>query len=187
MLNLPSNFLRQVSQRVGGARGARQTAIITAVSSQLSAALVRYEMDTDHRAAYWAGQVCYESDQFCTTVEYASGAAYEGRSDLGNVNPGDGVRYRGRGLIQLTGRANYAHYGLLASLDLINDPDLAADPLNALTLACLFWNAHGLSALADLEDLEGITKKINGGLNGLAQRQVATDRAFKALGYDVVA
>lgn len=186
-LILPSDFLRQVCVRASGTRRTKQSAIITAVNGSLVSSLVAAGIDNDHRAAYWAGQVCEESDQFVTTEEYASGEAYEGRHDLGNFHPGDGVRFKGRGLIQLTGRANYALYGPLLNLDLVNDPSLAAVPLNALKIACVFWQRHELSPLADAEDLETITRKINGGLNGLAERQAATDRAFSALGYDVVA
>lgn len=181
--SLPSDFLRQVAQHVLGPKGQKQAAIIGAVQPILQATLAQYGIDNDSRACYWAGQVCEESDQFCTTEEYASGRAYEGRADLGNVEPGDGVKFKGRGLIQLTGRANYAEFGPTLGLDLIANPTLAADPANALSIACLYWQKHGLSALADADDIVAITRKINGGLNGLTARQSATDRAFKALGY----
>lgn len=180
---LPSNFLYQVAAKLSGTHRVKQALIVNAITPELDKTLKAYGIDNDFRVAYWAGQVCEESDQFSTTVEYASGAAYEGRHDLGNTQPGDGVRYKGRGLIELTGRGNYALYGPKLGLDLITHPELAADPMISLKLACLFWQGHGLSALADLDDLEGITRKINGGLNGLAARSAATDRAFAALGY----
>lgn len=183
MITLPADFLYRVTLRVRGSKGQRQVAILAVIQPLLQTALIKYGIDNDYRACYWAGQVCEECDNFCTTEEYASGAAYEGRHDLGNIHPGDGVRYKGRGLIELTGLSNYAIYGPLLGLDLVNHPELAADPVNSLAIACLFWQKHGLSALADQEDIETITHKINGGLNGLAQRQLYTDRAFQVLGY----
>lgn len=180
---LPSNFLFRVGAKVFGMRADRQTAIVAAIMPLYTQVLASHGIDNDYRVAFFTGQVCVESDNFCTTVEYASGAAYEGRHDLGNVQKGDGVRFKGRGLLQLTGRANYEEYGTLLTLPLVDHPEKAADPVIALTIACAFWQKHELSVLADAEDLEGITRKINGGLNGLAARSAATDRAFAALGY----
>lgn len=180
---LPADFLRKVAIPVSGPKGKNQSLIIATISPTLTETLIKFGIDSDYRAAYWAGQVCHESDQFCTTEEYASGADYEWRRDLGNRIAGDGRRFKGRGLIQLTGRANYEKYGPMIGVDLIKDPERAGEPVNALALACLFWRDHGLSELADQEDIEAITRKINGGLNGLADRQAATDRAFAALGY----
>ena len=183
-LALPDDFLSRCTQRVSGTHGAKQAAIIAAMQPVYQATLLAHSIDSDFRACYFTGQVVHESDQLCTMEEYASGAAYEGRHDLGNTEPGDGVRFKGRGPFQLTGRANYAKMGPRLGLDLIAHPEAAADPANGLVIACLFWNDHGLSALADVEDLEGITRRINGGLTGLASRQAATDKAFAALGYD---
>ena len=180
---LPGNFLYLVAQSVSGIKGVLQRAIVNAISPILSVTLKEYEINNDYRVSYFAGQVCEESDQFTTCEEYASGAAYEGRKDLGNDQKGDGVRFKGRGLIQLTGRTNYGSAGKALGLDLITNPQLAAEPVNALRIACMYWQSHGLNALADLDDMDGITRKINGGLNGLASRQAATDRAFRALGY----
>lgn len=181
---LTDDFLNQVVLPVRGVHGARQASIIKAIAPSYQAALKEFGIDNDFRVAYFTGQIVHESDQMCTTEEYASGQAYEGRRDLGNLSPGDGVKYKGRGLLQLTGKANYMHYGSKLSLDFLNHPELAAEPVTSLRVACLFWQEHWLSNLADLDDLNGITKKVNGGLNGLASRQAATDRAFKALGYD---
>jgi hypothetical protein len=113
--------------------------------------------------------------------EIASGAAYEGRSDLGNTQPGDGKRYKGRGPIQLTGRKNYRRFGRLLGLDLENEPTLAAQPENGFRIAALFWKLGGLNELADKLTLKKndagdkivfakITKIINGGHNGLPDR-----------------
>lgn len=90
---------------------------------------------------------------------------------LGNTEPGDGYRYRGRGFMQITGRANYRAMGKKIGIDLEADPDLAAQPLYALMTAAAFWDDRNLNGLADRNDLEGITKRINGGLNGLDHRK----------------
>lgn len=86
---------------------------------------------------------------------------------------GEGFKYRGRGLIQLTGKANYERFGKHADikLDLVAKPELAEDPLIAVRLAVAFWKERGISALADADDVKGVTKRINGGTTGLADRK----------------
>jgi putative chitinase len=138
MTGINIDTLRQVAPRVSGANGAQQAKILQALSSVLADTLARFEIDNDLRRAHFLAQICHESDGFCTTVEYASGQAYEGRADLGNTRPGDGPRYKGRGLIQLTGRANYVQYGKLLGLNLADNPELAADPATSLVIACEF-------------------------------------------------
>jgi hypothetical protein len=100
---------------------------------------------------------------------------YEPPSDvakrLGNTQPGDGFRYRGRGPIQITGRFNYQRFGELLGVDLVGNPDLAATPQFAFSTAGVFWKVNGLNELADVQDFITITRRINGGLNGLADRQ----------------
>jgi putative chitinase len=147
----------------------------------LADTLAQFEIDSVLRVAHFLAQACHESDRFCTTVEYASGEAYEGRRDLGNTHPGDDVRYKGRGLIQLTGRANYQQYGELLQLDLVGDPDLASEPVTSLKIACEFWRQHKLNAYADQDEIEMITRRINGGLNGFVQRRTYLERAKAAL------
>jgi putative chitinase len=182
MIQLPNDIMRQVAPRVGGQKGAKQATIIQEVSAVLSETLAKFQIDSELRVAHFLAQTCHESDGFCTTVEYASGQAYEGRiKDLGNTQPGDGVRYKGRGLIQLTGRANYKQYGDLLQLDLVGDPDLASQPATSLLIACEYWQRRRLNALADQDDIETITQLINGGLNGLSDRQACLQRAKAAL------
>ncbi|HJS98961.1 MAG TPA: peptidoglycan-binding protein [Terriglobales bacterium] len=181
MTGINIDTLRQVAPRVSGAKGAQQAKILQALGGVLADTLARFEIDNDLRRAHFLAQICHESDGFCTTVEYASGQAYEGRADLGNTRPGDGPRYKGRGLVQLTGRANYAQYGKLLGLNLVDNPELAADPATSLVIACEFWTLQRLNPLADQDDIEKITRRINGGLNGLADRLACLARAKAAL------
>jgi predicted chitinase len=94
---------------------------------------------------------------------------YEGRKDLGNIHPGDGARYHGRGFIQLTGRANYAKYGQLLGVPLENDPDLALTASVAAAVLALYFKDRGLAAVARAGDWEGVRRGVNGGLNGWDQ------------------
>ena len=94
---------------------------------------------------------------------------------------GDGFKYRGRGLIQITGRANYAACGEALGLDLVNEPELLEQPQHAAMSAAWFWSSRGLNTLADQGDLLKITKRINGGTNGLADRQALYGKALKVL------
>lgn len=123
------------------------------------------------RMAHFLAQVGHESADLSCTEERDSGDAYEGRGDLGNVYPGDGERYKGRGLIQLTGRANYRRYSTSCGVDYVSEPArLATDLASAVDVACWYWAARGLNALADADDLRQITCRINGGSNGLMER-----------------
>ena len=162
-------------------RKAQQKTIIDTAAPALQEQCTKAGIDTMLRAAHFLAQICMESDGFCTAVEYASGAAYEGRRDLGNTQPGDGVRFKGRGLIMITGRANYARYGHLLNLPLLETPALAADPVHAVAIAIEFWTAHGLNTFADKDDIRSITRRINGGLNGLLARQLYLTRAKRQL------
>lgn len=128
-------------------------------------------MDASLRLPHFVAQLGHESDGFKAMEEYASGAAYEGRADLGNTQPGDGRRYKGRGPIQVTGRANYRRYGRKLGIDLERRPDLASAPSIGLMVSCAYWADKRLNDLADRDDVEAITRKINGGLNGLTDRK----------------
>ena len=90
---------------------------------------------------------------------------------LGNTRPGDGYRYRGRGFVQITGRANYRDMGEKIGVDLEANPDLAAQPLYALMTAAAFWVSRDLNRYADQNNIELITQRINGGSNGLQDRR----------------
>jgi putative chitinase len=140
-------------------------------------------INTPLRQAHFLAQLGHESGELRYTEELASGEAYERRTDLGNTEPGDGRKFKGRGLIQLTGRTNYKAYGDAIGINLLDGDNcrrLATDPDLAVDVACWFWETRGLSLLADQDDVRMITRRINGGLNGLAdrERQLARGKFF---------
>lgn len=147
----------------------------------LNQAMEEFEISTPLRQAAFIAQLLHESASFKYMEEIASGAAYEGRRDLGNTQPGDGKRYKGRSPIQITGRANYKRYGDLLGLDLINNSLQAATKEVGFRIAGLFWKLNGLNEMADAMNFKGTTKKINGGYNGLANRIQYYERAKKVL------
>ncbi len=138
---------------------------------------LRYVVADEHRAAFLIGQLAHESAGFSTLEELASGAAYEGRANLGNVKPGDGVRFKGRGAIQTTGRANYRRAGRVLGVPAEQYPGLLATPMLGFLSSGLYWLDHGLNAIADDGDVAKITKIINGGDRGLDDRIDKTRRA----------
>jgi putative chitinase len=145
--------------------------IIDPLVKYLNIHMPKYEVNTYLRVCHFLSQAAHESASFRTLEEYASGAAYEGRKDLGNVNKGDGVRYKGRGIFQLTGRANYRDMGKKLGLDLEGNPKLALQPEVSVLIALEYWKSRKLNTFADADDVEVVTRKINGGLNGYADRK----------------
>ncbi|MCV4343344.1 glycoside hydrolase family 19 protein [Pseudomonas capsici] len=175
----------------------------------LNAAMGKYHVITPLRIAAFIAQTGHESGQLSrvtenlnygaaglmatwpnrfdekTATEYArqperiANVVYGAR--LGNNAKGDGWKYRGRGLIQITGRTNYAACGEALGLDLLNHPELLEQPEHAAMSAAWFWGSNGLNRLADQGDFVKITRRINGGTNGLAERQEFYDRALKVL------
>lgn len=154
---------------------------VDAFCAPLNAALAEFGISTPAREAAFIAQIAHESGQLRYVRELASGAAYEGRADLGNIVTGDGARFKGRGLIQVTGRANYKACGAALALDLLNHPELLEQPVNACRSAAWFWKTHGLNELADAGDQVKITRRINGGTNGLAERLAYFELAEKVL------
>jgi putative chitinase len=139
----------------------------------LAAAMARNGIDAPLRVAHFLAQLGHESGDLRYCEEIADGGAYEGRADLGNTKKGDGRRFKGRGLIQLTGRANYRAYGEARGRDFLegdNPTLLASDPELAVDVAGWFWATRGLNEPADRDDLRLITRRINGGYNGLEDR-----------------
>ena len=132
-------------------------------------------MDNELRLAHFMAQLCHESGSFRYMEEIwgptKAQRGYEGRTDLGNVVDGDGKRFMGRGPIQLTGRANYREFGRRIGIDLERHPAIAAVPSIGLHTALEYWKDRGLNAWADKDDILTITRRINGGTNGLADRK----------------
>ncbi|MDF2435470.1 MAG: putative chitinase [Mucilaginibacter sp.] len=148
-------------------------------------AMMKFNINTPAAQAMFLAQIMHESCACYYTKELASGQAYEGRKDLGNSQPGDGVRYKGRGLIQITGRANYAAVTMALDIDVLSNPELLEAPENAALSAGWFWSTHGLTELASAntaDAFEKVTRRINGGINGLVDRQAYWGRAKIALG-----
>jgi predicted chitinase len=148
----------------------------------LNAAMQEAGINTPRRQAAFLAQLAHESGEFRYMEEIASGAAYEGRLDLGNTQPGDGVRFKGRGPIQLTGRSNYRAAGQALGIDLENNPRRAADPDVGFRTAAWFWNSRNLNSFADAGNFDAITFRVNGGFNGKASRDTYYARALQVLG-----
>jgi predicted chitinase len=168
-------------------------------------AMQEFEITTYLREAAFLAQLAHESGELKYMEEIASGADYEGRANLGNTQPGDGKRYKGRGPIQLTGRANYRKYGAKLGLDLENNPKSAATKEVGFRIAGLYWKDRGLNELADkgsqIVDVtrtrkngttwveqhpafDAITFKINGGFNHKQERINYYERAKNVLNKD---
>lgn len=154
-----------------------------------------HQVVTPRRISHFIAQCAHETGGYRFFVEKGSGDGpdpdpwddylqrYDFRKDLGNSKGGDGARYRGRGDIQITGYINYARYGKRIGVDLINQPQRAAEPEIAAEIACLYWSDRNLNTYADVDDIRTITRKINGGYNGLADRERYYQRGRELWGY----
>lgn len=179
------------------------------VTEALNVAARESELTTPQRMAAFLAQVAHESGEFRWLMEHAhrkpvagcrlcpepwdvaprppwpviheAGAQYEGRADLGNTEPGDGVRYKGRGPLQLTGRANYRAAGKALGEPLEQQPELAARLDVGMRVAAWYWRERAINSRADVSDFVGVTKRINGGTNGLEQRRAYYERALRVL------
>ena len=182
---LTSEQLQSIMPRLSAARNSELLPFLTA-------AMAEFAIEAPARAAAFLAQLAHESGQFRFMEEIWGPTDAQRRYEpvttlsqqLGNVETGDGRRFKGRGPIQLTGRANYKRFGDLLDVDLVAEPPRAAMPDVAFRVAGLFWSKKGLNELADLATPEAftqITKRINGGTNGLAERQ-----AFYAVGRTVL-
>lgn len=137
-----------------------------------------YKINTKQRVAAFIAQAAHETGGFQWFFELGGKSYFDKYEpgtrigkNLGNTEKGDGHLFRGRGIFHLTGRFNYQHYSELLGLDFVQDPDLAADPIIACHIACAYWEQKKLNPLADEDDLEEITRRINGGTNGLKDRE----------------
>lgn len=179
----------------------RATPLMPSLAEWMNRLCPEYEIDTPQEFSHFLAQACHETDHFRTLREYASGKAYEGRADLGNKRPGDGVRFKGRGIFQTTGRANYLQLGVRkGQRDLfVNSPELLEQAEHAVWSACEYWRTRGLNDIANQPDgavlkkkvrgnlidaspVEYISITINGGMNGLAERRKFYAVASQVLG-----
>ena len=181
MIHVDAQTMREVAPHFSGELAERQDAITAAVGEVLAATLEAYQINTRLRIAHFLGQTCHESAGFRTTVEFASGERYENRADLGNTKKGDGPRYKGRGLLQLTGRANYRDLGKILRQPLEEDPELAAEPVLSLKIACEFWKKKKINAACDRDDIVAVTALVNGRDKGLEERRGFTSKAKAAV------
>jgi predicted chitinase len=147
----------------------------------LNETMTEFDINTPARIRMFLAQVGHESGQLRYLKEIASGDAYEKRADLGNSMPGDGPRYKGRGLIQLTGRRNYAIASLALDLPLLDNPELLEEPENACRVSGWYWKNNSLNSFADAGLFKEVTRRINGGYNGYADRYKLYQRALEVL------
>jgi putative chitinase len=178
-VNLTAQQLSDIMPFAGGGRVAR-------FLEPINIAMDDADISTPARLAMFLAQIAHESGELRYTEEIASGAAYEFRRDLGNIHPGDGRKYKGRGLIQVTGRANYAACSRWMSgnenLFLDHPEMLADDPLFAARSVAWFWNTRALNPASDRADVTTVSRRINGGTNGMLDRIRYYDRARVVLG-----
>eukprot|EP01107_Rhizomastix_libera_P004286 TRINITY_DN17324_c0_g1_i1.p1 TRINITY_DN17324_c0_g1~~TRINITY_DN17324_c0_g1_i1.p1 ORF type:complete len:264 (+),score=36.73 TRINITY_DN17324_c0_g1_i1:22-792(+) len=172
---LTAEQLRSICPRI-------TAAVAASYAPLLNTALQEAQVNTPLRIAHFMAQVAHESGELAWWEEFASGEEYEGRTDLGNTQPGDGKRFKGRGPIQITGRANYKSCGDALGVDLISTPTLLLEPKYGFRSASWYWNSRGINAKADRDDLIACTKAVNGGTNGLEDRRAHLALAKAALG-----
>lgn len=134
--------------------------------------MAEFGISTPLRQAHFLAQLAHESANFTAVEEFASGIEYEGRADLGNFFPGDGPRFKGRGLIQITGRSNYTacSAGLGLGSQLVERPTRLTEDELAARCGGWFWSANDLNSLADRDNVFEVTRRINGGFNGIDDR-----------------
>lgn len=152
----------------------------------LNAAMREAGIDTPNRKAFFLAQLAHESGELRWFEEFGDGKAYDPPSSvsfkLGNVNIGDGPRFKGRGPIQLTGRKNYTEASKALGVDFVSQPNLVATVEYGFRTAAWFWETNGLNAVADRNDFERCTVIINGALSGLEDRVKYLTRAREVLG-----
>lgn len=139
----------------------------------------QFHVDTTLRFAHFIAQVAHESGALRYVRELGSGMKYEGRNDLGNTQKGDGPRYKGRGLLQITGRHNYGLVSKALGVDFTGHPEKLEQPEWATASAFWYWDRYRLNNFADKDDIKTITRRINGGINGLKDRESLLSAAKK--------
>lgn len=161
--------------------------ILEGLADAMPGLIDEFEINTRLRLVHFLAQCAHESDGFRTLTEYASGKEYEGRTDLGNTHAGDGVKFKGRAVLQLTGEENYAKAGADLGLDLLGNPHLAEEFPAAARISGWFWKTHGINRFADADDVFRVSARINGinrktkQPNGLAERKAWLAKAKRLL------
>lgn len=184
------------------ARGRKNNPLLAPLAGSMNYWFAAFGINTKAEVCHFLAQAAHETDSFNTLTEYGTkakpaGSAYEGRRDLGNINPGDGIKYKGRGIFQTTGLMNYHRLDTIdghAPVSFEMNPELLAEPRYAVWSACVYWNDKHLSDIAvrpdsdliyskylnkKLTPIEYITLRINGGQNGLDKRKAFYERAKK--------
>jgi len=172
--------LAVTTERLSRLAPSANPAILAGIAERFDRLAEEHEVTTRLRLCHFLAQAAHETDGFRTLEEYGGPAyfvRYESRRDLGNVQAGDGVRYHGRGIFQLTGRANYRRFGDILDIDLEAEPERAKEPAVSLAVAFAYWTECDINPAADADDIVQVTKLINGGRNGLAERTRYLDRA----------
>lgn len=199
MIDIPSLQRRLLAQgyAIGAADGAfgprtmaallahvamRPMADMQAIAEAMVKHIDRFGLrDTPARLANWIGQTCHETMQYQRLREIwgptLAQRGYEGRTDLGNTQAGDGKRFMGRGLIQVTGRANYTEMAMRSGLPLVEQPELLEQPDAAVLVSAIWWTRRRLNALVDSGREDDVTRAINGGTNGISDRRARVARA----------
>jgi len=194
-MEITADHLMQIARR-----GGDHTDMVHELALWMTDLFPEYDIDTPQECAHFLAQACHETDRFNTLREYASGKAYEGRRDLGNNYPGDGERFRGRGIFQTTGRHNYLELGAKRGAPnvFVDNPFLLEEPEHAVWSACEFWKSRNLNDIANFPDDKVLVKKyrgklinvspveyisltINGGYNGMDERKAFYERAKEVL------
>lgn len=161
---------------------AHESARLTSVVENLNYSAQGLAQTWPSRYADEEGRANYTAVRIARRQEDIANLTYAGRLGNGSAGSGDGWRYRGRGLIQITGRANYARSGAELGLDLILNPERLEEPYYAARSAAEWWSRNGCNQLADTGDLEAVTRRVNGGLTGLADRRQLYAAALAYLG-----
>lgn len=148
----------------------RATLNLEILAADMTEKFPKYGIDTHLRVCHFMAHAAVESAYFTTLVEFSSGRQYEGNKNLGNTHKGDGPRYKGRGLLQLTGRWNYGFIGKKVLAPLEAKPEMAEMISLAIPIACEFWKYRHCNASCDLDNIRRSTFRVNGGYNGIAER-----------------
>ena len=177
--------------RTNKERGAAQKEVFEKVGPKLREILGMFEINTKYRIAHFLAQCAVETMDFTSLTEWDDGSAYEGKEDLGNKEKGDGPKFRGRGLIHLTGRWNYNYvndiihkkrytdkFPEISKIDIVKNPEKVADISWCLIISAIFWDFKNINITADVNDVDKVTLLVNGGYNGLEERREYTKFAF---------